>query len=237
VYWSGSVEFDTVSGLWQPGKGDLYFDRWTDLTLQPASLTPAPSAPPGSTATESAAPSLSPSPSPSPTPTAPPASAATETQSAEPGTTGSPEPSATAVVNTKTPEPTQSALPQRLPVAGAPASVRRWVVRWDAAGQNVAVWVASSGSLTIGRLSVFSVDRASGLLNPTMAADEVLSAIGFDEPNLVYTSAMDGKTYMKPVPVIPPSSASTPTPTPPDGAPASAGSSGVPAPATDPPGS
>jgi hypothetical protein len=232
VYWSGSVEFDTVSGLWQPGKGDLYFDRWTDLTLEPASLSPAPTAPPGSTATPTA-PSLSPSPS----PTAPPATAATDTQSPEPGAIGSPEPSATAVISTMTPEPTQSALPQRLPVAGAPASVVRWVVRWDAAGQNVAVWVADSGSVKIGRLSVFSVDPVTGLLSPTMAADEILPAIGFDNSNFVYTSAMDGKTYMKPVPVIPPSSVSTSTPTPPGGAPASAGSSDSPELASNRPGS
>ena len=46
-----------------------------------------------------------------------------------------------------TPEPTQSVFPQLLSVAGAPASVRRWTVRWDAAGHNVAVWVADPGSV------------------------------------------------------------------------------------------
>jgi hypothetical protein len=110
------------------------------------------------------------------------------------------------------------------------------VVRWDAAGQNVAVWVADAGSVTIGRLSVFSIDQASGLLSPTMGAGEVLSAIGFDNSNFVYTSALDGKTYMKPIPVMPPAPVPTPKPETPGQTLASAGSSGVP-PASDRPGS
>jgi hypothetical protein len=235
VYWSGTVEFDTVSGLWQPGKGELYFDRWADLTLDPASPGARPTASPGPTATESVAPSRAPDLSPSPA--AEPTTVATEAPSRQPGTQGSPEPSATADIGAKTPEPTQSVLPQLLSVAAAPASVRLWAVRWDAAGENVAVWVADTGSAKIGRLSVFSIDPASGLPSPTMAADEILSAIGFDNSNFVYTSAMDGKTYMKPVPVVPPSLVSTSVPTSPGPAPALAGSSGAPAPATDRPGS
>jgi hypothetical protein len=234
VYWSGSVEFDPASGLWQPGKGDLYYDTWADLKLEPASFGPEPAASPGSTATVSAAPSLAPSPSPSPT--AAPSSAATAAPSMLPETKGSPEPTAPAASPTNSPEPTQSALPQRLSVAGMPASVQRWTVRWDTAGQNVAVWVADPGGLKIGRLSLFTIDRTSGLLNPTLAADAVLSTIQFDDSKVVYTSAMDGNTYMKAVPIIPPSSVSTPAPATPGGAPPSAGSSGVPALATDRPG-
>ncbi len=235
IYWSGAVEFDTVSGLWQPGKGELYFDRWADLTLVPASPDPKSLASQAPAATESAAPSLEPSLSPAPAAdqTAP----ATQTPSTQPGASGSPQPSATPTAGAKTPEPTQSALPQLLSIANSPASVRQWVVRWDAAGQNVAVWVADGGSTEIGRLSVFSVDPSSGLLSATMGADEVLSAIGFDNSNFVYTSAVDGKTYMKPVPVMPPALVSTAKPTAPSQAPGSAGSSGGPASASDRPGS
>jgi hypothetical protein len=247
IYWSGAVEFDTVSGLWQPGKGELYFDRWADLTLVPASPDPKSSASPGPTATGSTAPSREPSrepsrvpsrvPSLSPSPAADQTAPATEAPSTQPGTQGSPQPSATPSVSAKTPEPTQSALPQLLSVANSPASVRQWAVRWNAAGQNVAVWVADAGSVKIGRLSVFSIDPASGLLSPTMSAGEALSAIGFDNSNFVYTSAVDGKTYMKPVPVMPPAAAPTSVPETPGQGPASAGSSGVPAPASDRPGS
>jgi hypothetical protein len=235
VYWSGAVEFDTVSGLWQPGKGELYFDRWADLVLDPASPGAKATASLGSTATQSVAPSRSPDLSPSPA--AEPTTAATEAQSTHPGPQDSPQASATADIGAKSPEPTQSALPQLLSVAGTPASVRLWAVRWDEAGQNVAVWVADAASVKIGRLSVFSVDPASGLLSPTMAADKILSAIGFDNSNFVYTSAMDGKTYMKPVPVVPPSLVSTSAPISSGAAPALAGSSDTPAPATDRPGS
>jgi hypothetical protein len=100
------------------------------------------------------------------------------------------------------------ALPQVLALAGSPASVRGWVVRWDVTGQNVVVWVADPGSTEIGRLSLFSVDGGSGQLVPTLAAGTVLSTICFDDGSLVYTSAMDGKTYMNAVPVLPSSSAS-----------------------------
>jgi hypothetical protein len=247
VYWSGSVEFDTVSGLWQPGKGDLYFDDWANLRLEPASLNPRPTPSPGSAATASPTPNHTPgsSPSPaieSPTATAPttaapttatPTAATTEAVSMKPGLAGSPQPSS---ASSATPEPTQSVFPQLLSVAGAPASVRRWAVRWDAAGHNVAVWVADPGSPAVGRLGVFSVDLVSGLLDPTMAADEVMSTVGFDDSNLIYTSAMDGKTYVKPVPVVPPP-VSTPAPPARSLAPASAGPSGAPAPASDRPGS
>jgi hypothetical protein len=234
IYWSGAVEFDTVSGLWQPGKGDLYFDRWADLTLVPASRDPESGASPGPTATGFVSPGRQPSLSPSPATDQ--TASATEVPSTQPGTQGSPQPSATPSVSPKTPEPTQSALPQLLSVGNSPASVRQWVVRWDAAGQNVAVWVADAGSVTIGRLSVFSIDQASGLLSPTMGAGEVLSAIGFDNSNFVYTSALDGKTYMKPIPVMPPAPVPTPKPETPGQTLASAGSSGVP-PASDRPGS
>jgi hypothetical protein len=235
VYWSGAVEFDTVSGLWQPGKGDLYFDRWADLTLDPASSGSNPTASPVSTATESMAPS--PAPDLSPSPSDEPTTIATEGPSIQPGTQGSPEPSPTAEIVATTPEPTQSMLPQLLAVGAAPSSVRLWTVRWDAAGQNVAVWVADPGSVKVGRLSVFSVDPVSGLLSPTMAADEILSAIGFDNSNFVYTSAIDGKTYVKPVPVVPPSLVSTSAPTSSGPAPDLAGSPAAPAPTTDRPGS
>jgi hypothetical protein len=235
VYWSGSVEFDTVSGLWQPGTGDLYFESWSDLQLEPATLSPKPAATPAPSAVVS--PSPSPALSQSPSASASPTALASDGPSIQPDSVSSPQPSASAVNAAKSPEPPNSTMPQALTVASGPASVRRWVVRWDATGQNVAVWVADSGSVKIGRLNVFSIDPVSRLLSPTLAADEVLPTIGFDASNLVYTSAMDGRTYMKPLPVIPPSSVSTAVPTVAGQAHASIGSSVAPAPATDAPGS
>jgi hypothetical protein len=118
--------------------------------------------------------------------------------------------------------------------------VRRWVVEWDATGGHVAVWVADPGSSRIGRLSLFSIDQTTRRVatnEPLLAADKVLANLAFDEGHLVYTSAIDGKTYMQAVPAVPPSSVATPVPaTPgpsPSGAPASVSPS---APPTDRPG-
>jgi hypothetical protein len=233
VFWSGTVEYDAASGLWQPGRGDLYFDTWADLTLTPASLAPAP------TPTGSSGPSAPATPSfevtaPPPTPTIAPA--AIDTPTAVPSPTANPESSEAA----PTQAPPQPTLPQLLPVAAAPGTVHGWIVRWDSSGQHVAVWVADPGSARIGRLSLFSIDRATELVDtnePLLAADKVIANIAFDGDHLVYTSAVDGKTYMQAVPAVPPSSVSTPPPATPGGAGATAGSSAEAVPASDQPGS
>jgi hypothetical protein len=118
--------------------------------------------------------------------------------------------------------------------------VRDWIVAWDASGGHVGIWVADPGSTRIGRLSMLSVDRSKGRVltnEPLLAADKVSANISFDDGHLVYTSAIDGKTYMQVVPAVPPSTVATPvatTPAPqPSGAPTSAASS---APPTDRPG-
>ncbi|MFI5259873.1 MAG: hypothetical protein ACHQ01_09745 [Candidatus Limnocylindrales bacterium] len=223
VYWSGSVEFDPVSGLWQPGKGDLYFDAWSDLTLTPASLAtlPAPTPTPSPVATATPGTTTAPTLSPSPVPAT--------TDEASPSL----EPSAVASATTAAPTPAPSAsavqaLPQLLSVASGPDLVHAWVVRWDDLGQNLAIWVADPGSDRIGRLNLFSVDRTAQLVDtnePRLAADEVMSSLTFDDGHLVYTSAADGKTYMQAVPSVPPSTASTPSPTLPGQLPAVAGAS------------
>jgi hypothetical protein len=227
VYWSGSVEFDTVTGLWQPGKGDLYVERWAELKLMPVSIAPVASASPLSPVQPSAPPSASPFASAS-------APITTASQAAQPDANGSPSP-IPSVAASASPEPEQPITAQVLKVASGSASVRRWTVRWDAAGQNVAVWVADPGSVKVGGLTVFSIDRTTGLPNPTLAADEVMPNIGFYDSNLVYTSAMDGKTYMKPIPVVPPPVVPTPAPPTPAGVAASARTSPLPA-ATNRPG-
>ena len=228
VYWSGSVEFDPVSGLWQPGKGDLYFDTWSDLTLTPASLAPLPAPTPTPTAVVTA------TPAPTSSPLSPESPSAEASLSEQPTA----EASATSSAPVITPSPTAiPALPQLLPVAAGTGLVHGWVVRWDATGGNVAIWVADQGSDKIGRLDLFSIDRAAGLVDtnePRLAADQVMSSLTFDDGHLVYTSAADGKTYVQAVPSVPPSTASTPSPTPPGLRPADTSASPAP---TDRPGS
>jgi len=207
VFWSGTVEFDPASGLWRPGHGDLYFDTWSDLTLTPASFAPAPT-PTGSTGPSAPATPSSDAPTPSPAPTLAPA--AIDTPTAAPSSAASPGSSEAA----QTQSPPQPTLPQLLPVAATPGTVHSWLVRWDTSGRHVAVWVADPGSAGIGRLSLFSIDRATELVDTNeqlLAADKVMANVVFDGDHLVYTSAVDGKTYMQAVPAVPPSTVSTPT--------------------------
>jgi hypothetical protein len=209
VYWSGSVEFDPVSGLWEPGGGDLYFDTWANLKLTPAPLQSAAS--PGASPTAAA--TATPSPAAAATPGA--------TQAVGPSAaafTAEPSPAATATSShaAGSLSPDGQTLPQLLPVAATPGTVHSWIVRWDAAGQHVAIWVADPNGSSVGRLWLYSIDRTTGQVDtnlPLLSVSKVMSNIAFDAANLVYTSAIDGRTYMQAVPAVPPSSASTPVPT------------------------
>jgi hypothetical protein len=239
VYWTGTVQFDPVSGLWQPGSGELYFDAWADLKLEPAflGLDSAPTASPSASATETARTAVSAMPS-----QAAPGTTSTDqaslSASAEPSSLATSE--ATASVVAETPSQAPQSLPRLLPVASTPGAVFDWMVRWDRSGQFVAIWVANPGSAKIGRLTLFSIDNQSGVVNinePRLSAEKVLSSVSFDNSTLVYTSAVDGKTYVQSVPAVPPSNASTPVPTLPgqlQSGSSPAGSSGQ---ATDRPGS
>jgi hypothetical protein len=219
VYWSGPVEFDPTSGFRQPGEGDLYFDSWSNLTFSTELLAPVVSP----TASAMAFPMPLPTPTPSPTG----AQAATE----EPSAVTSPSLNPSGAIQTASP----STQPTLLPVAARPGTVHDWLVRWDAAGQHVAIWVADPGSDKIGRLSLFSIDQTTGLVDtnePLLAADKVMSNVAFDSGHLVYTSAVDLKTYHQPVPAVPPSTIATPTPTIPGQLPTGATASESPAPQT-----
>lgn len=188
VYWSGAPEFDTATGLWQPGKGDLWFDRLGNVGLEPASLaaipagSPSPAAPSGAAPTSVASASVSASASPALAASAPTAAAST---SAGPTRTAGESPAA-------------GPLPQVLSMAAGRAAVRRWSVHWAPSGRELVVWVADPGSVKIGRLSLLSVDTA-GQLTPTLAAEGVLWSVCIDDGHVVFTSALDGKTYMKPL--------------------------------------
>ena len=208
VYWSGTVEFDPESGLWQPGTGDLYFDKWSDLTLTPVSLGPV------ALPTESPSPTIAATPdavvTASPLPSEMPEATSSDAPAAGPDAT-----SAVATDAPRTQDPGQSLLPQVLPVAAGPNQVHSWIVRWDESG-HLAIWVADRGSSRSGRVSVFSVDRTTGLVNPNepiLAVGDVLDSIAFDDGHLVYTSAVDGRTHMEDIPAVPPSAVSTPSPT------------------------
>ena len=160
IYWSGRVAFDSRSGLWEAEQGDLYFESWSRLSLQPVE--------PGQLA---AAVSLD-----------------------------------------------SQGIGQRLPLGLGPGTVQRWVVRWDAQGRNVALWVGDPGDTGSGRVTLFRVDQATGRLEieSVLLSAAALSNVAFDESSLVYTTPGQdgtGQTYIVPIPE--PSPTPTPTPTPP----------------------
>jgi hypothetical protein len=218
VYWSGTAAFDSTTGLWEPGQGDLYFDDWANLMLVPAQFGEAGSQPtsmPTAAPSETTAASAQPSDDASPVATAPGASAS---DGATPASDG--QVSAT---------PEMSVSPPQLPVALDPGTVRDWTVRWDSSGRYVAIWVADPPSTDAGHVTLLAVDPNTRLLN---TAQPLLSAaagsnIAFDDTDFVYTSPTqggDGKTYMVPLPEVPP----TPSVTPEATAPSDSSGSGQP---------
>jgi hypothetical protein len=191
VYWAGTVVFDRSSGMWHAGAGDLYFDSWSNLTLTPSTFAPAvaPTDSPTPIATPADA-SLAPGETPADTPAAVPTDA---------GSQGQP-PSATARI---------------LETADKPGQVQDWIVRWDASGRHAAVWVAESGRIDVGRLTVFAVDRTAGhaaLVQALPGSDRVTNGLDFDDGHLVYTSTSDGKTYVQNIDSLTPATVASPSP-------------------------
>jgi hypothetical protein len=180
VYWAGAAEFDSATGLWRPGKGALYYAEVADIDLEPASLAAFATEPPPATEV--------------PTTSAGPAEA-TDGAVATVATTAAATDSATPQADTQV----------QLPDTG---TVRRWVVRWDAGGHFLAVWIGD-GSSDVGRIRVYDV--SGGDPAPRLSVDAALESISFDGASLIYT-APDGKTFMKPI-VTPPTPAPTLTPT------------------------
>jgi hypothetical protein len=219
VYWSGTVAFNSATGMWEPGQGDLYFDEWANLELVPAQFGEAVSQPtpkPPAAPSETTAASMQPSDDASPAMTAPGESASGEA------------PLAAGDQVSATPEPSVS-LPQLLPVALGPGTVRDWTIRWNSSGRYLAIWVADPPPTDAGHVTLLAVDPNTRLLN---TAQPLLSAparsnIAFDDTDLVYTSPTqggDGKTYIVPLPEVPP----TPPVTPEATAPSDSSGSGQP---------
>jgi hypothetical protein len=104
---------------------------------------------------------------------------------------------------------------QLLPVGAGPATVQRWVVRWDGHGRNVAVWVGDPGSEDSGRVTLFRVDPSTGQLDigNTLISAAARSNFAFDDSSLVYTSPTGAGSATYKVPVPEPSPTATPVPT------------------------
>jgi len=185
VYWSGSVEFDPVSGLWRPGAGDLTFETWSKVPLSPgwvapgAATTPQPSAEP---ATQE--PSVSPADAPVASPTASP-----ETQPLAPPAL-----------------PVTAQLGQVHNWAVSWDAGGQHVAIWVADQGSTRI-----GRLSL--FSIDRKGGRLDTNEPLLAAEKVLDGIGFDDGHIVYTSSVDGRTHMEDIPAVPPSAVSTPSPT------------------------
>jgi cell division septation protein DedD len=206
VYWAGTVRGDADTGLWQPVGGHLEFDLWANMDLEPTTLGPV-------------VPSPSPTEAPSPTPTVPaqtePAGTSPTPEATESAPTDATDTAAASALPTLAPTPRP--VPQMLPLSPVPSIVDGLVVRWDATGEHLAIWVADTATPGAGTLTLFAVDGAAGLVQTDMhllVAANVLANLQFDDANLVYTSSADGKTYVVPIPKPVPTPTPAPTPTP-----------------------
>jgi hypothetical protein len=210
VYWAGTVVFDRSTGLWGPGEGQLYLDAWSNVGISPVILangaapTPTPEATPESTAT--------------PTETAPASATPLDTATPVPSIAASPENSAGPTAESQ-PSPMFSPadLPQILSVAPTPGAGRNWVVRWDATGQYVAIWVAGGGAADVGVVTLLNVASGDQVLNTVgvLLSKAARSNIQFDAQQFVYTSPGPGdagSTYLFQLPATPPAPPATPEP-------------------------
>lgn len=148
VYWSGTLRYDALAG-WVPDQGALYLGSWAALVGPTSSL---PTASDDGAGAPSGAPSAGASTVGSPVAGA----------SAAPSLEASATPSASVSVT-----PVAPSAPELLEPRSGTGPVTDWDLHWDASGRHVAVWIADLTDPTIGRLSLLTVDPATGLLDPS----------------------------------------------------------------------
>ena len=143
VYWDGTLTLADNGLEWRAGAGQLVLGAWPPVPPDPA-VAPA-SEPPASEPPASAAPASEP-----PAPGSPEAAAesppATPDESATHSSSASPEPT----------------VPAQVLDASA---IRDWDARWDETGTHLAIWIADQADPTIGRLSLYVFDPATGTLD------------------------------------------------------------------------
>jgi len=73
---------------------------------------------------------------------------------------------------------------------GEGPSVSDWDVRWDPSGSHLAAWVADSVDATVGRLSLLSLDAASGRLEsePLLAPTPALPGFALADGQLAWAT-------------------------------------------------
>lgn len=183
VYWHGSLRLSEDGLAWLPDAGALALGPWPGglppgayLRETDQEASPAPDEA-GASPTTSAKKGGSPKPgidssmeavgpirgraSASPTIDAPPSASPGPSSSAS----GSPSPSPSSSIS-PSPGPSELGLPEGVsPLAVGP--LRDWDVRWDPTGVRFALWIADPVDPSVGRLSLFTIDPTTGVIDPT----------------------------------------------------------------------
>jgi hypothetical protein len=105
--------------------------------------------------------------------------------SGEPAASPGESPDESAAASSESPAP--AALPQVLDVN----EIRDWDARWDETGSHLAIWIADVADPTIGRLSLYVVDPATGtvdLENPLLSSQQALPGFSIDSGRLAWAT-------------------------------------------------
>ena len=145
IYWDGTVSLADNGVEWRAGTGQLVLGAWPPVPPEPSE---APASEP---------------------PSQPPATEMPASGSPEAVT----EPPAVSPAESATPPESPSPQPTAPPQVIATNAIRDWDARWDEAGTHLAIWIADQADPTIGRLSLYVFDPATGTLD---LADPLLSA-------------------------------------------------------------
>ena len=175
IYWDGTLTLANNGFEWRPGTGALVLGVWPPVPApapEPPASEPPVSAPPSETPATDAPASETPvaeSAAESVDPSAVPPSGSAE------GSVPPPSPS---------PEPTPAQVIDSNPI-------RDWDARWDESGSHVAIWIADQTDPTIGRLSLYVVDPATGtidLANPLLSAQPSLPGFSITSDRLAWAT-------------------------------------------------
>jgi hypothetical protein len=164
VYWDGTITLADNGFEWRANAGQLVIGAWPPVPPDP-SLAPASEAP-GSEPPGSEPPAAE---SPDASAVSPPVS---PDDSAAPSSSPSPEPTAP---------------PQVLDAS----AIRDWDARWDESGTHLAIWIADEADPTIGRLSLYVFDPATGTLdlaNPLLSAQPALPGFSIASDRLAWAT-------------------------------------------------
>jgi hypothetical protein len=85
------------------------------------------------------------------------------------------------------PSPEPTAPPQVLDAS----AIRDWDARWDESGTHLAIWIADEADPTIGRLSLYVFDPATGTLdlaNPLLSAQPALPGFSIASDRLAWAT-------------------------------------------------